>query len=82
MYQSPDPDLLAWASENGYIVLTHDINTMPAFANVRIAKGLLFLGVIIVRDILPLKVAIEDLLTIAQASKSDEWANKVTFLPL
>lgn len=82
MYQSPDPDLLAWASDEGYILLTHDVKTMPTFANARLADGLFLSGVIIVRNSLPFRQVIDDLLTIAQASHADEWINKVTFLPL
>jgi len=82
MYQAPDPDLLAWATEHDYILLSHDAKTMPTHANQRLIDGLLLKGVIIVKDTLPFRDVIDDLLTIAQASSANEWQNKVTFLPL
>jgi hypothetical protein len=82
MYQSPDPDLLRWATEKGYIILTHDAKTMPHHANQQLANGLIVTGVIIVKDSIPFRVVIDDLLAIYQASSFDEWLNKVTFLPL
>lgn len=32
MYQAPDSNLLAWAAEHGFILLTHDADTIPGFA--------------------------------------------------
>jgi len=46
LYSKPDPQVLAWAAEKGYILLTHDVNTMPAFFytlkghKLRLFKGL------------------------------------------
>jgi len=33
-----DPGVLEWAARDGRIVLTHDVNTMPAFAYDRIRR--------------------------------------------
>jgi hypothetical protein len=39
-------------------------------------------GLIVVRQSLEYRVAIEDLAAIALCSDPSEWANKVTYLPL
>lgn len=31
MYKSPDDKLLVWLAEEGRILLTHDVRTMPRF---------------------------------------------------
>lgn len=82
MYQSPDPDLLIWATKNNFILLTHDAKTMPKYVREQLAQGLRVTGVILVRDTIPIRDVIDDLLAIAQASSPEEWQNKVTFLPL
>jgi predicted nuclease of predicted toxin-antitoxin system len=82
MYQADDPTVLAWAAEQGRILLTHDLDTMTKFANERIEKGLPLAGIIFVRDTLPVSKAIEDILTIWGASDASEWENRTDFLPL
>jgi predicted nuclease of predicted toxin-antitoxin system len=41
---SSDEQLLRWATEAERVLLTHDIQTMPAYALARIEIGLLQLG--------------------------------------
>jgi predicted nuclease of predicted toxin-antitoxin system len=82
MYQSPDPAVLEWASEEQRIVLTHDAETMVGYANERIAAGLPMPGVILVRNTLPIGQVVADLLVIAGASEMHDWENRVIFLPL
>src|SRR5689334_21144819 len=44
-----DPEVLRWAAENSRIVLTHDLASMPHFADDRVAQRLEMPGVITVR---------------------------------
>ena len=55
---------------------------MIGYANDRLRTGLPMLGVIAVRDSLPVGQVIEDLITILAASEMSDWENLVTFLPL
>ena len=82
VYQMPDPQVLEWAAQQGYILLTHDVETMTAHAHERVARGLTSPGVIIVRNTVPIGRIIDDLLIIIGASEMAEWINTVTFLPL
>ncbi len=82
MYSKPDPDMLAWAAEHGYVLFSHDYKTIPKFVNRRLEAGLLITGVVMVRDDLPIKEVIDDLLLIIGASNAEEWVNRVEHLPL
>jgi Domain of unknown function (DUF5615) len=77
-----DPAVLEWAAANGRIVVTHDVNTMPAFAFDRVAAGLPMPGVVAVAEALPIGPVIEDLLILSEASLQAEWENQVIYLPI
>ncbi len=77
-----DPDVLAWAADQGRILLTHDARTVPAFAYQRVTEGLVMPGVFAIDPDAALGRVIEDILILAQASLPDEWAGQVLYLPL
>ena len=82
MYTKPDPDLLAWAAEQGYVLVSHDYRTIPKFANDRIEANLPMMGVIMAHRNLPLRQVIDDLLVFIIATEPEEWVNRMEFLPL
>jgi len=77
-----DPTVLAWAAEAGRIVLTHDVATMIAFAYQRIQAGLSMPGLFEVSRRVPVGLAIEEIILIAEYSIEGEWEGQVRFLPL
>lgn len=77
-----DPEVLRWAADEGRVLLTHDIATMPDFAYQRITAGQPMPGVFVVRATLALAAAIDELSLIAEVSDSDEWNGQVVYLPL
>jgi len=77
-----DPTVLSWAAEEGRIVLTHDIATMTTFAYDRVEASLSMPGVFEVSRRVPVGVAIEEILLIAECSLDGEWEGQVRFLPL
>ena len=77
-----DPTLLAWAAEQGYLLLTHDVTTMIAYAQERIAADQPISGLIAVGVGLPIGTAIEELLLIAEYSTANDWIVQVWYLPL
>lgn len=77
-----DPAILAWASANQRILLTHDINTITRYAGARIAQGLDMPGVVVVAHSCPIGQAIDDLVLLVEALRDDEWANRLWFIPL
>ncbi|MGB5631446.1 MAG: DUF5615 family PIN-like protein [Waterburya sp.] len=77
-----DPTVLAWAAEKGRIVLTHDVATMTTFAYQRIQAGLSMPGLFEVNRRVPVGLAIEEIILIAECSIEGEWEGQVRFLPL
>lgn len=77
-----DPTLFEWAADQGRIVLTHDVSTMDHHAYSRVVGRRPMPGVFEVSAELPVGVAIEELVLIARASETGEWAGQVRFLPL
>lgn len=77
-----DPTVLEWAASEGRVLLTHDVNTLTAFAYERIAAGLPMPGVFEVSLGVPIKVVIEDILLLAECSVEGEWKGKVSYLPI
>ncbi|HEY4232941.1 MAG TPA: DUF5615 family PIN-like protein [Lacipirellulaceae bacterium] len=77
-----DATILAWAAQNGRIVLTHDRRTFPHHANRRVEAGDAMPGVFVVNDRLPLRPIIDELLLIDSCSKPAEWWGIILFLPL
>jgi hypothetical protein len=69
------------AAESGRILVSHDRRTMVAHF-VRFVEGRSSPGLIIVPGDLEIGLAIEDLLVVWAASESEEWSNRVEFLPL
>lgn len=59
LYSKPDPDVLAWAAANGYLVVSHDYRTIPTYAYARIARGEAMTGVLMIPAELPIKEAID-----------------------
>ena len=77
-----DSIILAWAAEEGRILLTHDGRTVPQFAYERIGSGEKIAGVIVASEKHPIRSVIEELLIIEACSSAHEWVNQVRRLPL
>jgi hypothetical protein len=77
-----DRQVLAWAADNGCIVLTHDRATMPAFAWKRVAAGEPMPGLFLLNDRLPVGLAIQEMLLVASCTEQAEWKGRVAYLPL
>jgi len=77
-----DPTVLAWAAQEKRIVLTHDVATMVTFAYQRIQTELPMPGLFEVSRRVPVGLAIEEIILIAECSLDGEWEGQVRFLPL
>jgi hypothetical protein len=78
----PDAEILAYADRHGFIIVSHDVNTMPAAAYARLADGKTIAGLLMVQQTHPVGAIIESLIVIWSASEAEEWQNQVCFLPL
>ena len=76
-----DRDVLALAAQAGRLLITHDRKTMPRhFAECIMQKT--SSGVIVIPQKLSIRVAVDDLLLIWEASEAEEWINRIQSLPL
>lgn len=77
-----DPEVLEWAAGEGRVLLSHDVQTLTHFAYERVRAGLSMSGVFEVSNRLPVGVAIDEVLLLAEASPEGEWEGQVRYLPL
>jgi hypothetical protein len=80
--EAADDELLTWTAENGRVIVSSDTKTMTAAANHRLSEGQPMLGLIVVRQSVAYRVAIEDIAMIAFCSEPSEWVSRVEYLPL
>ena len=79
---APDADVLAYAADHGYILVSHDVNTMPAAAFARLSAHLPMPGLFLSRQTGAAAPVIDSLVLIWSASDAEEWQGQVLFLPL
>jgi hypothetical protein len=58
------------------------VSTITYYAYERIRAGKLMAGIIEVSRDVPIGVAIEDILLLAECSLDEEWKNQILYLPL
>lgn len=82
MSDRSDAEVLAYAAAHEYIVVSHDVNTMPSAAYERMRSGQKMSGLLMVKQSDPVGPIIACLVLIWSASEAEEWENHVCFLPL
>lgn len=80
--KSEDPTILEWASNAHRTVLSHDINTMPAFAYDRLRASLPMPGVFIIPTTLAIGQAIDELEFAVETFSPLECMDQVIYFPL
>jgi hypothetical protein len=82
MSERPDPEVLAVAAAQNFLLVSHDVNTMPGYAYSRVAAGEAMPGLLMVHQFQPIGQVIDSLLLIWSASEAEDWKDQVHFLPL
>jgi hypothetical protein len=80
--ESDDPTILEWAAKNARVLLTHDVSTITRYAYERVTDGKSMPGVFEVSRKVPIGVAIEEIVLLAECSLDGEWDGQVRYLPL
>ena len=80
--KSSDHEILEYADFQGLLVVSHDVNTMPAAANQRTSRGDSFSGLLMIQQSLSVGKVIDQLVMIWSASEMAEWKDLIVFLPL
>lgn len=78
---SPDPELLRWCEENGFVIITNNRSSMPAHLADHLAEGRHMPGIFILNPKMSFGETIEELITLAMASAEDEFRDRITYLP-
>lgn len=76
-----DAEVLALAARDGRILVTHDHSTMPAHFHAFI-RSTPSPGLIIVPQRLAVREAVDALILIWAATQSEEWTNRIVYLPI
>lgn len=76
-----DPRVLEYAAEQGYIILSHDVNTMRGYFYDRIKAELPAPGLFLVYKHTPIAEVIDALELIILASDQSEWIGQATYIP-
>jgi hypothetical protein len=77
-----DPVVLEWAAQAGRVILTHDVATMTRYAYDRVRDGKPMPGVFEIGRHVPVGVAIDEIVLLAECSLEGEWEGQVRYLPL
>jgi hypothetical protein len=73
-------DVLAFAAREGRILVSHDFQTMPRHFR-QFSRNERSPGVLLIRQDLPIREAVESLVLIWEVSESDEWENRLCLVP-
>src|ERR1700728_915298 len=76
----PDHDVLAVASRDGRVLVSHDRETMPAHFNRFVAHST-SAGLLIVSQNVAIREVIEQILIIWVASDAVQWRDRIGYLP-
>src|SRR6266852_5260630 len=79
---TPDAIILEWAAQQGRVVVSVDKKTLAVDAWDRVARGLPMPGVAILRILLTIGAAIDELELIAIAGNPDDFRDQVIYLPM
>lgn len=77
----PDLLILAWAAENNFIVVSHDVNTMRGKFYERMNAELPVPTLFLINATKPIGEIIDDLELILSASTYEEWEGQLWYLP-
>jgi hypothetical protein len=77
-----DQKLLAWATTNKRVVLTHDLATMVPALLLQHQQPSRCTPVVLVPDSLPVGQVIEEVLLLDRCSQKSDWVAGVIYLPL
>jgi hypothetical protein len=80
LMQTPDPIILEYAASQNRVIITHDRNTMTAYAQDRLPQGLLMARVIVLEQFINIGKAIQEVGTLAQAGDPGDLDGQILLL--
>ncbi|MCS7282599.1 MAG: DUF5615 family PIN-like protein [Anaerolineae bacterium] len=79
---TPDPTILTWIEENGYILITENRRTLPAYLAAHFAAGRHIPGLFWLRPGTSIGEIVEELYLIWQSCTAEEFLDQTLYLPL
>jgi len=79
---TPDPEILRWMEREGYLLVTRNRRTMPRHLRDHLRDGGHVPGILIIRPDRPIIQVIDELLLIWEASRLEEYRDKIEYIPL
>jgi hypothetical protein len=76
-----DRRVLEFAAQQGYIILSHDVNTLRGYFYERITAALSVPGLFLIHKQTPIGEVIDALELIILASDEAEWLGQATYIP-
>jgi len=77
-----DADVLTWCADQGRVLITHDLKTIPRLAYERVQASQEMPGVLAVPNSLAIGKAIDDLATLVECAGEHDLWNLVIYLPV
>ena len=77
-----DVEVLEYAWENRWLLVSHDVNTMKSCAEQRLANGNGIHGLFLAPQSRPTRPVAESVVLIWSASTFEEWRDRIVYLPL
>ncbi len=77
-----DPRILQLSADEDRVLLTHDVSTISKYAYDRVRAGKRMPGVIEINRSVPIAMAIDELILIAECTLPNEMENMILYLPL
>jgi hypothetical protein len=78
----PDQDLLIWVEKTGYLLVTSNRRTIPAYIKKHLESGGHLPGILLIKRNTRLGVVIEQLYLLWKVSDAGEFQDQVLYIPL
>jgi hypothetical protein len=77
-----DPEILNWLEQNNYLLVTENRRTMPTHLADHLKAGKHIPGILLIRPLTNIGKLVEELLLIWSVSDSEEYHDKISYIPL
>jgi hypothetical protein len=77
-----DAEVLSWAAQHQFVILTHDVNTLIGAALERVKSGQTMTGVVVAGEQVTIGGAIDDIVLIATCAEPNDLQGQIWYLPL
>ena len=80
--QPPDPEILNWCEQHGFILVTNNRKSMPAHLRDHLIEGRHVPGIFILNPNMSIGATVDELSLIWATADEDEYRDRIEFLPV